>query len=151
MEETAKVPYELKPTTLDAYCDGACTTKGSGGWAFFDGENFYSGKVPGISTNNVAEYMGLINLLKHLKKKRDNGNLNSYNVKMDSELVVNQVNNIYECRKSHLIPLKQEAAVLATELAITLEWETREHTMMRRVDVMAKEAARNDSLNPGRV
>jgi ribonuclease HI len=66
------------------------------------------GKFLGDSTNNVAEYMGLILGLKRAKAI----GIKELDVLCDSELLVKQLNGEYAVKADHLTPLHQEAQAL---------------------------------------
>ena len=66
------------------------------------------GKFLGESTNNVAEYMGLILGLKRAKAI----GIKELEVCSDSELLVRQLNGEYAVKADHLVPLFQEAQTL---------------------------------------
>jgi ribonuclease HI len=63
----------------------------------------------GIATNNVAEYTGLVKIL---EKAKELGYKN-IEVRMDSELVVKQMNGLYRVKNEGLKPLFAKAKVLA--------------------------------------
>ncbi len=65
----------------------------------------------GRTTNNVAEYQGLI---LGLETARDLG-ARSLTVRLDSELIVRQLNGQYRVRTPHLRPLYQKARQLMTD------------------------------------
>ena len=56
-----------------------------------------------ITTNNVAEYSGLIEGLKHI------GNSEHLKIYGDSKLVIEQMKGTYKVKAPHLIPLWREA------------------------------------------
>jgi ribonuclease HI len=66
------------------------------------------GKFLGDSTNNVAEYMGLILGLKRAKAM----GIKELEVLSDSELLVKQLQGEYAIKADHLMPLHQEAKAL---------------------------------------
>jgi ribonuclease HI len=66
------------------------------------------GKFLGDSTNNVAEYMGLILGLKRAKAM----NIKELEVYSDSELLVKQLSGEYAVKADHLRPLHDEARQL---------------------------------------
>jgi len=66
------------------------------------------GKYLGETTNNVAEYTGLIMGLKRAKAM----GLRELEVFADSELVVKQLNGEYQVKADHLRPLFEEAQAL---------------------------------------
>jgi len=68
----------------------------------------------GRATNNVAEYRALIEALR-LAAERD---AESVEIRMDSELVVKQVDGRYKVRNAGLRPLWQEARTLLRAFAL---------------------------------
>lgn len=66
------------------------------------------GKFLGESTNNVAEYMGLILGLRRAKAM----GIKEIDILADSELVVKQLNGEYQVKAEHLRPLYDEARAL---------------------------------------
>ena len=64
-------------------------------------ELMYLSKYIGEKTNNEAEYLALVEAIKHLNEKK----LSPTNIKflLDSELVVKQVTGIYKVKKPHLM------------------------------------------------
>jgi ribonuclease HI len=66
------------------------------------------GKYLGETTNNVAEYTGLILGLKRAKAM----GLRELDVLADSELLVKQLSGEYQVKAEHLAPLHQEAKAL---------------------------------------
>jgi len=118
---------------IKCYFDGACPgnqfgTKGPMKAAYVVGNEGFVFAVPDIQTpqgplrsNNIAEYHGLIFLLRHLhdlESKRDVRG--SYLVCGDSQLVIRQMLGEYRVKKSHLLGLYQEASRLASGLDIEL-------------------------------
>lgn len=107
-------PYPAK-TLAVAYADGA--SRGNPGPAAYgvvftleDGMPLCGqGETIGKSTNNVAEYRGLIAALKQLL---DWGQANAI-VRLDSELVVRQMSGRYKVKNEGLKPLFAEAKDLA--------------------------------------
>ncbi len=74
-----------------------------------DGERVEArGEFLGTTTNNVAEYKGLIRGLEYLLRK----GAREVTVYADSELVVKQVRGEYKVKSPHLKPLHQEAVNL---------------------------------------
>ncbi|HEX6403301.1 MAG TPA: bifunctional RNase H/acid phosphatase [Pseudonocardiaceae bacterium] len=73
----------------------------------------------GHTTNNVAEYSGLIAGLRAALKE----GAAAAEVRMDSKLVVEQMSGRWQVKQPHLRPLAGEAAGLARELgAVTYTW-----------------------------
>lgn len=71
------------------------------------------GTYLGISTNNVAEWTGL---LEGLRAALELG-VDDLTVRLDSELVVRQLNGVYRVKHPGLIPLHQEAKRLLRRFA----------------------------------
>lgn len=63
------------------------------------------GKFLGVTTNNQAEYRALIEGLQAVARH----NPESVTVRMDSELVVKQMNGVYRVRHPEIVPLYQQA------------------------------------------
>jgi ribonuclease HI len=66
----------------------------------------------GITTNNVAEYQGLIEALKYCRKK----SFSPVEVFADSQLMIRQLQGVYKVRQAHLQTLHQEAMGLLREI-----------------------------------
>jgi len=78
----------------------------------------------GISTNNVAEYRGLIAALEWAAQHGHR----RLHVKSDSELIVRQMLGTYRVKNEGLLPLYQQARHLAARVGhVTFEHVRREH------------------------
>ncbi|MDQ3762079.1 MAG: bifunctional RNase H/acid phosphatase [Actinomycetota bacterium] len=76
----------------------------------------------GITTNNVAEYSGLIAGLRAAIKE----GARSAEARMDSKLVIEQMSGRWQVKQPHLRPLASEAAGLARQLGdVTYTWVPR--------------------------
>jgi ribonuclease HI len=71
------------------------------------------GNYVGITTNNQAEYQGLIDGVKWVLGNHPKSKVT---IHMDSLLIVNQVKGIYKIKNAALIPMHQEVKRLLTEL-----------------------------------
>lgn len=98
------------------YCDGA--SKGNPGPAgigavLFQGDKiiFSKGKPIGINTNNVAEYTSVIYGLQEVLKL----NIKDIQLRMDSELVINQINGKYKVKNNNLKKLHMELKLLISQ------------------------------------
>lgn len=113
------------------FFDGACpgnqfAQKGRMKAAFVIGEKEFVRDVPDLQTpdgpmrsNNIAEYHGLLFLLRHLRDlDRQRGSKGAYLVCGDSQLVVRQMRGNYRVRTPHLVPLHAEAVRLSSDLDI---------------------------------
>ncbi len=70
-------------------------------------------KFLGVATNNVAEYKALIMGLQAALKRHPQKLI----VKLDSELLVKQLNGLYQVKSEHLKPLYLEARALLGQFA----------------------------------
>jgi len=99
---------------IEAYTDGACRSgQCSCAWVLRGSkmdthESRYLG--PELHTNNYAEYMGLLDLLRFLYAS----NLRNVIIYSDSQLVVRQVTQVYETHEDELRPLMIRAYGLLT-------------------------------------
>ncbi len=129
------------------FCDGAVEPVNPGGtgacaFAVFDP----AGKVlksqvgiipptPDLS-NNVAEYRALRGALRWLASNRIDGEIE---IRMDAQLIVNQMNGKWQCNKAHLALLRDECRALLAKLpAVKLAWVPREQNAF--ADDLAKQA-----------
>ena len=95
------------------YFDGACLPVNPGGTGTFgvvgvrDSEIICekSGIVSETSTNNIAEWTAFIEALKEAKRL----NITHLTVKGDSQLVVNQINNVWRVRDRDILKLYRQA------------------------------------------
>lgn len=71
------------------------------------------GNYLGITTNNQAEYQGLIAGIKSVVEKHPTAELE---IKMDSLLIVNQVKGLYKVKSPELLPRFQEVRGLLVKL-----------------------------------
>jgi ribonuclease HI len=79
------------------------------------------GKYLGVTTNNQAEYQGLLAGVKWVVENQPTAELK---IKMDSLLIVNQVKGLYKVKSPELFPIFQEVRGLLSKLP---NW-TIEHT-----------------------
>jgi probable phosphoglycerate mutase len=89
----------------------------------------------GVTTNNVAEYRGL---LAGLRAARALDASAAVHVRMDSKLVVEQMTGRWKIRHPDLKPLAAEAAALFPPGRVTYEWIPRERN--QHADRLANEA-----------
>lgn len=66
----------------------------------------------GETTNNVAEYTALVRVLEELKNLPQPS---SIEIRMDSQLVVRQLEGVYKVREPHLVPLFQRVKELLSK------------------------------------
>ena len=102
--------------------------------AFVVGDEKFVRDVPDLQTpdgpkrsNNIAEYHGLLFLLRHLRElDHHRGSKGAYLVCGDSELVVRQMRGDYRVRTPHLVPVHEEATRLHSDLDIEFREVRRE-------------------------
>ena len=78
-------------------------------------------------SNNIAEYHGLLFLLRHLRNlDHERGSKGAYLICGDSQLVIRQMRGRYRVRTPHLVPLHAEASRLSSELDVEFREVPRE-------------------------
>lgn len=117
------------------YFDGLCQPVNPGGIACYafivkqDGKTIHSdygvAGSPPDTTNNVAEYTGLVKALDWLVA--NNINLEKVGVKSDSQLVVNQLAGTFKVKGKRILPLYKQVLLLKKKFAdIEIKWVPRE-------------------------
>lgn len=123
---------------LYLYCDGAIEPKNPGGhavggWVLKDenmewlGEGARSyGNAPEV-TNNIAEYGAVISGLEALSNAGDYV-LETIIVRSDSQLIINQLKNVWSCKNEVLRQLRDRVFSLTEKFEgpVTFEWVRRE-------------------------
>ena len=94
---------------------------------------FEAGFYWGIKTNNQAEYLGLLMVLGWIKKNIDKLDGSEVVIRMDSELVVSQVNGVYKVKSAKMKPLYDKVKKMIKELGgggvnIKIEHQLRQAT-----------------------
>lgn len=77
---------------------------------------FEGGKYLGTATNNEAEYAGLLAALETLVGFTNLGDLQEIQIRLDSNLVVQQVLGNWKIKETRLLPLVQQIRSLLTKL-----------------------------------
>jgi ribonuclease HI len=102
----------------------------------------------GITTNNVAEYKGLILGLKEVCMNYKH--FKNLTIKGDSMLVINHMTGKYKVKAPHLIPLYNQAKELTKELSQTMNLEflyvPREQN--KEADSLANDALKEHFIKP---
>lgn len=98
---------------LTLFCDGASRGNpgpSSYGFVIYENENIVAevGRKIGPTTNNVAEYEGVINGL----EKCHELHATEVVIKSDSQLLVRQLKGEYKVKAPHLLPLVERAQKL---------------------------------------
>ena len=141
-EGSLKVPGRVSPIAMaqshpsrtECFFDGACPgnqreKKGPMRAAFVIGDQEYVRDVADLDTargplrsNNIAEYCGLIFLLRRLREiESSTGRRGAYVIYGDSQLVIRQMKGRYRVKADHLHGLNSEAKSLAAQLKVTFE------------------------------
>lgn len=134
------------------YFDGACEPRNPGGAMGMGAFIFINGKELFVhssfesanpnNTNNIAEYKGIIWILKTLIEKK----LNRENIiiRGDSKMVINQMAGIYGINKGNYVPYAYEArGYLSSFKSINFEWIPREQ------NTQADNLSKKELLNHG--
>lgn len=111
------------------YTDGGSRgNPGEAAWGFYitddkGHEIIGRGGRIGVNTNNVAEYMALIEVFRYLLSHREIfAKSSGITVKMDSKLVCSQMQGVWKVKHANMIPLKQEAEKLAFDLKLPITY-----------------------------
>lgn len=107
------------------FCDGG--SRGNPGnaacafVAYMDNEQAYKeGKFLGQTTNNVAEYSGVILALEWLNKQEKNQDQIVFY--LDSKLIVNQLKGVYRIKERTLLELAMQVKSLQRTLGVNLQF-----------------------------
>lgn len=128
---------------LDIYCDGASRSnpgEASVGVSITkqNSEIATISRKIGIATNNVAEYLALIDGLKYC----NNNNVGAANFYLDSKLVVEQISGNFKVKSMHLKELYLEAIKLISKIEdFSISHVYRENN--KRADQLANQALDN--------
>jgi len=144
--------------------DGACqppNSAGVAGWGYvieapgvhYEDHGLATTPYSPHSTNNVAEYVGAIRALEHLRSMGFTGEVL---VKGDSELLIRQMNGEYQVRAEHLKAYHDRLHQLAAGFRkVEFRWVPREENTVadalskRAVEEAWSEARRHRTMRPG--
>ena len=133
-------------TSATLYFDGCSKgnpgPSGSGALIKYENIIWRDFEYVGNTTNNVAEYKGLILGLKHLKFL----NITKVIVKGDSMLVINQMNGKYKVNAPHLIPLYNEAKELIKDIEVIFIYIPREKN--KEADYLSNQGVKEHCMKP---
>ena len=127
---------------FDGCSKGNPGPSGSGAIIKYELESYSYSEYIGISTNNIAEYKGLILGLKECKKL----NLKYLTIKGDSMLIINHMIGKYKVKAPHLLPLYNEAKDLIKEMNVTFHYIPREEN--KESDFSANYAVKQHCMKP---
>ncbi len=97
------------------------------------------GLAIGETTNNVAEYRGVIEALKYLRTIFKNHNHELLFI-LDSMLIVNQLNGIFKIKEPHLRELNLQVKLLEQELGGMIRYTTVPREQNRQADFLVNQA-----------
>ncbi len=101
----------------------------------------------GSTTNNVAEYMGLVHAMEHMVAMHDNlDSLDKVQVYADSELMIRQLNGVYKVKKQHIKPLYERIMKAVSALGIPVVFTHVRREYNKEADALVNEALDNISL-----
>ncbi len=99
------------------------------------------GKRIGETTNNVAEYTGVIEALQKISKASKNPEVDVY---LDSTLVVNQLNGIFKVKNAILRELLSRVRVLEQEVGGSIRYIAVPREQNSRADLLVNQALDGD-------
>ena len=112
----ANATNDANDLNITLYFDGCSKgnpgPSGSGAIIKYNNQNISLSKYIGNTTNNVAEYNGLILGLKYLEDKY----FTHLTIKGDSMLVINHMTGKYKVKSPNLLPLYNEAKALIEKI-----------------------------------
>lgn len=94
------------------------------------------GKKVGIATNNVAEYLAVIEALSYLKKII----VERADFFLDSQLVVNQLNGVFRVKNLNLKKLILKTKELEREIGVTVTYQLIPREKNQQADKMVNQA-----------
>ncbi len=95
------------------------------------------GRAIGEATNNVAEYMGVIEALEKIKEIRRGPDAYFY---LDSVLVVNQLNGLFKVKDARLRDLLSRVRILEQEVGGSVHYVSIPREQNRRADFLVNQA-----------
>ena len=139
--------FDLPDDYYIGYFDGASRGNpglaGAGAWiSDANNLNIWENSISlGKKTNNEAEYLALIDLLRELYKR----GIKRAEIRGDSKLVIEQMSNRWKVREPRLIELCRQAKLLSAEMFIKYQWIPREQNTL--ADSLSNKAIdNNDNL-----
>lgn len=95
--------------------------KASYGYIIYSAEGVIlhqEGKYIGVTTNNVAEYTGVLEALKYIQKRWAEEGNHEVIVRSDSLLIVQQMVGLYKIKKPHLLVIYLQIKELEEKLGV---------------------------------
>lgn len=97
------------------------------------------GRVIGITTNNIAEYTGIVKALEWVQKQKSY-TVDAITFKLDSELAVKQLTNRYRVKSTQLQSLFYKVKELEYALAIPITYTHVRREFNKEADRLVNEA-----------
>ncbi|KKR03093.1 MAG: Ribonuclease H [Microgenomates group bacterium GW2011_GWB1_40_9] len=97
------------------------------------------GHIIGKTTNNVAEYRGVIEALLYMKKILKESNFELLFI-LDSMLIVNQLNGIFKIKEPHLRELHLHVKILEQDVGGVIRYTTVPREQNRQADKLVNRA-----------
>lgn len=108
------------------------------------------GKTIGETTNNVAEYTAVIEALKWIIGNRSQGTgggaVTSIQFYLDSTLVAQQLNRIFQIKQPHLKDLALQVWNLENEIGVPISYHIVRREQNREADKLVNEALDNNRI-----
>jgi len=101
------------------------------------------GEAIGETTNNVAEYSAVIAALRWLVQNKEKIKNQKVQFRLDSLLVVSQINGLYKIKLSHLRDLMIKLRILMSELDVPLHFEHIPREKNKKADALVNRALDN--------
>jgi ribonuclease HI len=101
------------------------------------------GKTIGETTNNVAEYLAIIEGFNWLLKNKERLNIESVNFYMDSQLACSQLNGIYKVKNPKIREFVFEIRQKEAELGIPVTYAHVRREQNTKADFMVNQALDN--------
>ncbi len=106
------------------------------------------GKVIGQATNNVAEYMAVVEALTWMRdnpdERGDTGEKIYINFYLDSTLVVNQLNGLFKIKDANLRTLVTKVRILEQEVGEMISYDAVRREQNTRADFLVNKALDED-------
>jgi ribonuclease HI len=126
---------------ITIYTDGA--SRGNPGPAaaafiFLDGKDklYENGSFLGTTTNNAAEYQAILSALKEVQQFTNN----SIQLYSDSQLVIRQLNNVYNVKSKRLLPYYKKIQKVKEDFKqVSFRHVSRTNKYIKKCDALANE------------
>jgi ribonuclease HI len=97
------------------------------------------GRAIGATTNNVAEYRGVVEALKYMQTLPKHSDTEIFFI-LDSMLIVNQLNGVFKIKEPHLRELYLQVKILEQEIGGLIRYTTVRREQNREADLLVNQA-----------